>query len=492
MQGFDVRLDTGLRLSLGLRTAAQDAALLGVINGDDGDRAFGQGPVSERLDATTTLDATRGNLGFEIGADGWYDTAYHRATANRSPATFNPVTVANDAFPADTRRLMGGQVELGPAYTRDRFDVGGIPITVRIGRQTLLWGESLFFAQDGIAGAQAPVDLVKQASQPLVEARELYLPVTQADIRVKLPWGLSLEAYDQIEWRRDRVPAVASYFSTSDILDTGGQRVFAAGGTLYRGRDDTPSGAGQFGVALRRDSGTFGLGLYALRYDAKLPQAELGGIPGTYRLAYPRGIGLLGASASTYAGKGTLSGELSYRRNLPLVSRFEPLAPNPLQAGPASTADAGAVRAGLPTGQVLQGLASYESLFPPGRVWDGAILQAEVTATDILAVQSNPGSRLPGTTRLALALQTVFTPTWYQVGRDLNVSAPLGLGLGIAGRSGVDAGQDAGGGNITLGVSAAYRTVWLIDLSYTRYLGSARIQPLADRDFVTLSLARTF
>ncbi len=345
MQGFDVRLDTGLRLSLGVRAAAQDATLLGAINADDGDRAFEQGLISERLDATTTLDATRGDLGFEIGADGWYDAAYHGATANRSPATFNPVTVANDAFPADTRRLMGGQVELGPAYVRDRFDVGGIPVTVRIGRQTLLWGESLFFAQDGIAGAQAPVDLVKQASQPLVEARELYLPVTQADIRVKLPRGLSLEAYDQIEWRRDRVPAVASYFSTTDILDAGGQRVLAGGGALYRGRDDTPSGAGQFGVALRRDSGTFGLGLYALRYDAKSPQAELGGIPGTYRLAYRSGIDLLGASASTYAGDGTLSGELSYRRNLPLVSRFEPLAPSPLPAGSAvSRCGSGAVR----------------------------------------------------------------------------------------------------------------------------------------------------
>ncbi len=498
LDGFDVRLDTGLRVSLGLRVAPRDAALLDAVNADDGDRAFGRGPVFARADIATTLDVTGGDLGLEVGADGWYDAAYHGQNANRSPATFNPVTVGHDAFPADTRRLMGGTIELGPAYLRDKFDLGGLPVSLRLGRQTLLWGESLFFAQDGIAGAQAPVDLIKAASQPLAPASELYLPVAQADVRVRLPWGLSLEAYDQGEWRRDRIPGVASYFSTSDVLDTGGQRLFTAdGGVLFRGRDHTPPGAGpgQFGVALRRDGGTLGLGLYALRYDAKSPAIELGAAPGTYRLAFPQGIDLLGASVSTYAGDNTLAGEVSFRRNLPLVSRFQPLAPGPLPVAvpaPAVAPPLQPLQAGFSTGETLNGLVSYERLLPPGGLWNTARLQFEAAATELLCVQTSPGDRLPGTTGFALAMQAVLTPTWYNVRRDLNLSLLAGFRLGVAGKSSVDAGQDAGTGNITLGVSATYRAVWQIGLSYTRYVGSPDLQPLADRDFAMLSLGRTF
>ena len=441
------------------------------------------------------MDVTRVDLGFEIGADGWYDAAYHGTDANRSPATFNPVTVGHDAFPADVRRLIGDTMELGPAYVRDKFDLDGLPVSIRVGRQTLLWGESLFFAQDGIAGAQAPVDLIKAASQPLAPANELYLPVAQADIRVRLPWGLSLEAYDQGEWRRDRIPGVASYFSTSDVLDTGGQRLFTAdGGVLFRSADDTPPGAGlgQFGAALRRDSGTLGLGVYALRYDAKSPAIELGADPGTYRLAFPQGIDLLGASVSTYAGDNTLAGEVSFRRNLPLVSRFQPLAPSVLASAPSALAASAPLQAGFSTGQTLNGLASYERLLPPRGLWDTASFQVEAAATELLAVQTNPGDRLPGTTGFALAIQAVLTPTWYNVRRDLNLSASAGVRIGVVGRSSVDAGQDAGTGNLTVGVSATYRTVWQVGLSYTRYIGSPRLQPLADRDFAMLSLARAF
>ena len=301
--GFDVRLDTGVRLSFGLRTDGQDALLLAAVNADDGDRALAPGPISERADVTTTLDLTRGDLGAEISADGWYDAAYHGRNDDRSPGTFNPITVPSDRFPADVRRLMGGAIELGNAYLRDTFDAAGLPVSVRLGRQTLLWGESLFFAQDGIAGAQAPVDLVKIASQPLIEARETYLPVTQADMRVQLGRALSLEAYDQLKWRRDRIPAVASYFSTSDILDTGGQRFLLGNGdALFRARDTTPSGTGQFGVALRYDGGVSSLGMYALRYDAKSPEAEREAT-GTYRLVFPQGIELLGLTAGAAAAE---------------------------------------------------------------------------------------------------------------------------------------------------------------------------------------------
>jgi hypothetical protein len=60
------------------------------------------------------------------------------------------------------------------------------------------------------------------------------------------------------------------------------------------------------------------------------------------------------------------------------------------------------------------------------------------------------------------------------------------------GRSSVDASQNAGAGFVSVGLNATYHVVWEAALSYTHFIGSPRIQPLADRDFVTISLARTF
>ena len=498
VQGFDVRLDTTLRESFGFRLVGQNASLLSDANSDDGDRAFKPGIISERTDFTTQLDASRGDLGFDLSADGWYDAAYQTRDANRSSATFNPVSVPANEFPADVRRLMGDTVELGNAYVHDKVEIAGVPVTVRVGRQTLLWGESLFFPQDGIAAAQAPVDVIKQISQPLVENRELFLPVGQADIRISLPYQMSLEAYDQFEWRRDRTPGVASYFSTSDVLNGGGERAFEPrGGVLFRAKDDTPSGVGQFGAALRRTSDVIDLGLYGIRYNAKEPQiAAIDQASETYRAVFPKGIDLLGISASTYLGDDTLAGEVSERWHMPLVSRGLAAVPVGDLAGPTTLSGApspgGLVQGGYATGQTLQALASFERQLRPGPLWQGAVLETEFAATDLLRVETDRQSRLPGTTKLATAFEAVFTPQYFQVLPGLDVTVPIGGQVGLSGRSSVDPGMVARTGNVTLGVSATYRTVWQAGISYTRFIGPPSEQRLADRDFVTFTVGRTF
>ena len=495
LDGYDVRLDVTLRGSLGLRLDPPDPSLLANVNADDGDRAFAPGIASERVDMATQLDVTRGDLGLDLGTDGWYDQIYHQTNANRSPATFNPTTVPNDRFPADTASLLGGVIELQDAYVHDRLTVAGAPVTVRIGRQTLIWGESLFFPQDGIAGGQAPVDEIKELSQPLVESQEVYLPVTQADVRVQLPHRLSLEAYDQVEWRRDRTPGVASYFSTSDVLDTGGERILGADGeTLGRGRDIEPSGTGQFGAAVRYTSGSLDLGLYGLRFDAKDPQlVQLPAEPGQYRAVFPSGIYLLGASASTYIGDDTLAGEVSERWRMPLVSVGLPALPVGTGATPlgASSATGSALPSGYATGRTLEALLSFDSQLRPGPLWNGATIDAEIVATDLLAVETNPALRLAGTTRLSSAAEIVFTPQYFQVWRNVDMTVPVGMQIGMTGRSSVDSGQSAGAGALTLSVTAAYRTVWQAGVSFTHFIGSADEQALADRDFLVFTLSRT-
>ena len=171
--GFDIHWDTTVRGSLGFRAEPANPQLLAPINADDGDRAFRPGPNSERLDVVSELTVERGSLGFDISGQGWYDLAYNKDSANNSPATFNPVTSSHVGFPGDVRTLMGRDVELLNAYVHDTVQVGGIPVTVSVGRQTLLWGESLLFPENGIAAAQAPVDEIKELSEPSAEVTSL-------------------------------------------------------------------------------------------------------------------------------------------------------------------------------------------------------------------------------------------------------------------------------------------------------------------------------
>ena len=499
--GFDIHWDTTVRGSLGFRTEAANPELLAPINADDGDRAFRPGPNSERVDIISELTVERGSLGFDISGQGWYDFAYNTDSVNNSPATFNPVTSSYRGFPGDVRTLMGRDVELLNAYVHDTVQVGGTPVTVSIGRQTLLWGESLLFPENGIAAAQAPVDEIKELSEPSAEAREVFLPVTQVVLRVGLGGGYSLEAYDQLEWRRDRIPGVASFFSTSDILDVGGQRFLAANGlpTMFRSADDVPHGIGQFGIALRHSAGMVDWGIYALRADARSPTVIFEPEVGTYHLAFPQGIQIYGVSGSTYLGNANVAGEISVHRNTPLdvtpgldaasslgsgyvggfvYSEYPWQVANPAQShGNTST-----IR-----GTTVNAQISMQTQLAPNRFADGTSLQVELASNQLVSYATPPDR-----TRFALAVRAVITPQYFQVVPGLDLSVPVGFGLGLVGRSSVDASQNAGAGFVSVGLNATYHVVWEAALSFTHFIGGPRIQPLADRDFVTISLTRTF
>ncbi len=497
--GDDVQLrwDTTLRTSLGVRSAGQDAALLRNPNADDGDRAFNPGLMSERLDVLSEvdlqiLDSALGEAGIGASADGWYDAAYHGRSANRSPATFNPISVPNTRFPKDVQALEGDEADLLTAQVHDRFMAGDMPVTVRLGRQTLLWGESLFSTENGIAAGQAPVDGIKALSQPLAEARELFLPVAQAVVTVSPRPGLTVEAYVQPEWRPDRLPGVGSFFSTSDILDVGGERLLDGSAAFLRTADRRGDGLDQFGAALKAREGDVDFGLYALRFDAKSPQIFVvpnglisGPVLGRYGLLYPRGIGVFGGSFSAFAGDSTVAGEISLRLNMPLASMLPSLS---------GTLCGRLADAALPyaAGTTLHGQVSSQTTLPPRHFWQGATLQAEVTANSVLAVTRDRAALAPGRQSTAAAVRFVFTPQYFQVLPRLDISVPVGLAYDVAGSSAVLADQTAHAGNAELGVDATWRTVWTAALTYTHFLGSPAHQDLADRDFVMLAVSRTF
>ena len=139
----------------------------------------------------------------------------------------------------------------------------------------MLWGESLFFASNGIAAGQAPIDAIKSISLPGVRASEVFRPVAQASVRFQPTARTTIGLYNQFEWRKNRLPGVASYFSAADFLDAGGEWIFVNPALFFTRRpsnDQNASDLGQFGGSLQYSGNDFDIGLYALRFHAKSPQ----------------------------------------------------------------------------------------------------------------------------------------------------------------------------------------------------------------------------
>jgi hypothetical protein len=481
---LSIRLDTTIQFTGLRRLTKPQEGLLANPNSDDGDRSFSSGDVSNRTDVFTEFDANYGTAGLRLSGAGWYDPVYRGGNANNSPATFNPYTVPSDHFTQAVQGLEGLDAEVLDAFVHDTFDIGGDRVGVRLGRHTLIWGESLFFGENGIAIGQAPIDFIKASAVPNTPARELFLPVNQLSASVQLRPGLSLEAYTQFEWRQDRLPGVASYFSTTDDLDVGGERIIASPGSyFYRGPDQNPGATGQFGAAIHATIGNADWGLYALRYNARsatVTTAGCGGpcsLPGqigAYRLVYARGIDVFGISASGFIGNDILAGELSLRRGAPLLARDD------LFQSP------------IPRGDTGHGQISIVGERPANALWDRISLQAELAANTLLATTSGESGRDPTTTRTAAAIQGQLTLDYYHLLPALDLSPFVAASYGITGQSSVDPEMVGGTGDVTIGLRATYRTVWHIEVRLTDYIGSANRQPLADRNFMAFNVRRTF
>ena len=112
----------------------------------------------------------------------------------------------HNKFNSDTRELHGRKAELLDAFVFGGFDLGDTRLNVRAGRHSVLWGESLFYGMNGIAGAMAPVDVVKLMSVPGTQFKEAIRPVPQISAQWQFNSNLSLGAFYQFRWEENRLP----------------------------------------------------------------------------------------------------------------------------------------------------------------------------------------------------------------------------------------------------------------------------------------------
>ena len=280
---LSVRWDNTPRVNLGWRVEQRDEMIGNNQLYDEGTYSFDRGDmVAARLDWFTELDVVwQKRFGGRVSAQLWYDGAY--GTYGRSNPRFAPIASYVDNRYSDyTRDLYRGpDAEFLDAFVFGRFDLGDVPLTVKLGRHTLYWGESLFVNGNlnGIAYAQNPLDLQKGFATPGAEAKELFRPLTQISAQAALSDEFSVMAQYYFEWDSFRFPEGGTYLGPVDFAFRGPQRQFLGAplGFAANGGNINPDERGDWGVGARWSpdwlDGT--LGFYYRNYSDKLPQVLL-------------------------------------------------------------------------------------------------------------------------------------------------------------------------------------------------------------------------
>ncbi|MBW2369939.1 MAG: DUF1302 domain-containing protein [Deltaproteobacteria bacterium] len=546
--GLKLYWDNTVKYSASFRVEGQSGTLTDPArnpsngNQDDGDRNFDKGLISNRFDLLSELDVIYKNFGVRVSGAAWYDFVYNEDNNNDSPMTANALSVPHDEFTDNTRDLHGRDAEILDAFAFGKVDMGNNAVSFRVGQFAQLWGESLFFGNNGIAGGMAPIDVVKLLSVPNTQFKELIRPVPQVASQLQIGSRLTIGAYYQFGWEETRLPASGSYFSRSDILVEGGERLFLGGPIMdlsgggppvfgaapeawFRGNDLEADDAGQGGIqVLVRPGENLDLGFYAIRYHDKTPQvyarmfkvpgAPLGspapvfnppgvdlnsGKSGEYFLVYPEDIEMYGITATSTFGGWNVATEISYRCNTPLVSLLHAFPGIPGMPEPDNDDNPG-----YAVGDSVHAQVNWLAVFGPSFISREATFLGEVAWHRRTDITDNPDALDPNTTKEAWGIRMVYEPKYRQVLPGLDLSVPLGFAYFPKGTSSVITGFGSDkGGDMSIGLGATYLDAWRCKLSYTHFYGSEHgnldkdqhfslKQPLADRDFISFSVWRTF
>ena len=545
-----VRWDNTLKYTAAWRMASPNG-IIANQNGNWANTAFGDlgyskgDMVNNRADLLSEFDVSYKNIGGRISGSAWYDNVYAKGTNNfkGTASQFNPnsntqaqwnggpVNVLNPA----AKDIMGQHAEIDDAFVFGKFDLDDHNLTVRAGKHTVIYGESLFLGANAVAGAQGPVDIIKAWSMPNAQFKEVAMPVNQISGSLSLTPDVSVGAYYQFQWKSLRFPGYGSFLSPASILGDGSDfAVLANGGVgVSRGADFSGKDSGQFGAQVKFAVGDFEYGLYAARYDDKAPILTLnmntfvppgpGPAALTYNMMYQQDIKVYGASFSTVVSGTNIAGEISNRRNVALAAPGDAfLSVNGMDNQNNTPYD---------RGNSLHMNLSTITIFGGSALWDASSLVAEYafnrldsityTAPSISAMFAPtplgplvgalaPFGVNPAHTRDAQFIRLSFSPQYFNVRPGVDLTIPMGVGYGLSGRSAVLQLMPEHGGDFNIGVNAEIDRTWRASLTYIGYFGNSGnangtqlplgTTPLAgtyqnsfaDRNFISASIQRTF
>jgi hypothetical protein len=498
----------------------------------------------------------------------------------RGTALYDFENADKDALSERAQEWVGKDARLLDAYIYGNHEVGTKFLNWRFGKQVVSWGESTFI-QGGI-NVINPVDVSKLRVAG-AELKEAFEGVNLLMGSIDLTDSISVEALYMFEYKEIRPDPAGTYFSTNDIATAGGsyamlgfiypqpvinpdlfQEVCVNGNlaasdsplppqlvgvgcafALPRSETQFPSDSGQYGASLRwflENLGGTELGFYYLNYHSRLPVVSgttilktPPGFTNSYWTEYPEDIHLFGVSFNSNVGTWALSGEVSYRPNLPLqfddvevlfagLTPLNPLLPSyyfqyKSQLGQFSE-----------LGQYIQGWDEHESwqaqstttkLFGPTNPFkaDQIAFVAEVGLNYVADLPSKDYQRYDGPGTNAGGGWDWTTGDWnnpqtepdgfaddfswgYRMATrfDYNnaigawtVSPRLGWSHDVSGTTPGPGGSFVDGQKqLTLGLGFSYLNRWVVDLAYTTYSGAGTYNLLKNRDFIAASISYSF
>ncbi|MNJ21308.1 hypothetical protein D3C77_156580 [compost metagenome] len=305
------------------------------VSADDNRLNFKKGdPISQTVKGLTDFSLDGQGQGAFVRLKYWYDHAYE--TRDGRFKDFD------DSGWDDLAKFQG--LEVLDAYLWKDVELAGHPLSFKLGKQVLSWGEALLI-QNGI-NVINPLDITA-FNRPGVEIKEGQLPVEMLSFSFGVSDTLNLEGFYQYNWRASVLDGCGTFFATSDVIQPGcgplylGQVLtdpqMQASGLYASSRGNaSPSDNGQFGFALRQMLPALNdaeAALYFINYHSRLPYLTLdarntalpGNFPGggqgpSYAAAFPENIRLYGLSINGVEPSSgvSLAAELSYRPNMPL------------------------------------------------------------------------------------------------------------------------------------------------------------------------------
>lgn len=317
----DATVSTSTTVSLGtsIRASAADCEYIAEPNGgcdnslgvtqgvsnDDGNINTSEWQtISQVAKVTAEADISWRSIGAFVRGSAFYDF-WADDQLGKSYGRFGRRPLKDAARGDDAHTAAKWDAEVLDAFVYGNFDIGSTPVSLRVGRQVVNWGESLFIP--GGINAYLPVD-VAALRTPGSEIKEALKAEPSVYASFGLPYDLSLEGFYVFGFEKSDLDPCGTFFAGHDGYCDGGAYVQLTGEfpndvTIPRTFDRDADDQGQFGVALRYyadwlNDGTE-LAFYFNRYHSKLPIGTFTAAAGSVDVGLSTGVGALVGTTAT-------------------------------------------------------------------------------------------------------------------------------------------------------------------------------------------------